>query len=129
MSKQNLSFGKTGEDLALRLLVDKGYSILERNFRTKFGEIDIIAKDKEIFVFVEVKTRGSENFGLPFEAISKAKQRKISKMAVAFMQEKGFLGEMARFDVISIIYSVEGGYKFELFKDAFELEEGVNHAI
>ena len=129
MSKQNLSFGRQGEDLAVSLLIDNGYIILERNFRTKFGEIDIIAKDKETFVFVEVKTRCSENFGLPLEAISKAKQRKISRMAVAFMQEKGLLGKMARFDVISIIYSVDGGYKSDLFKDAFELEEGVNDAI
>ncbi len=129
VSNQNLNFGKKGEDLAVSLLIDNGYIILERNFRTKFGEIDIIAKDKGTFAFVEVKTRRSENFGLPLEAISKAKQRKISKMAVAFSQEKGLLGKMARFDVISIIYSVDGGYEFKLFKDAFELEEGVNYAI
>jgi len=129
VSNQNLNCGKAGEDLAVGLLVENGYTILERNFRTKFGELDIIAKDKETFAFVEVKTRCSEDFGLPLEAISKAKQRKISRMAVTFMQEKGLLGKMARFDVISIIYSVDGGYKFDLFKDAFELEEGVNDAI
>lgn len=129
MSNKNLNFGKQGEDLAVSLLIDKGYVIIERNYRTKFGEIDIIAKDKETFVFVEVKTRCSEDFGLPLEAISKAKQRKISKMAVAFLQEKGFLGEMARFDVISIMYSFNGEKKFEVFKDAFELEEGVSYAI
>ncbi len=129
MSKQNVNLGKRGEDLAVSLLSAGGYLILERNFRTKFGEIDIIAKDKGTFAFVEVKTRCSENFGLPLEAVSKAKQRKISKMAVAFLHEKNLLGVMARFDVISIIYSADGEHEFELFKDAFELEEGVNYAI
>ncbi len=129
MSNQNLSFGKTGEDLAVRLLVDKGYRILERNFRTKFGEIDIIAKDKDTFVFVEVKARHSDKFGFPFEAVSKSKQKRISRMAVIFLKGEKLLGKMARFDVVSIIYSIDGRHKMDLIKGAFELEEGINYAI
>lgn len=129
MPNHNIDFGKIGEDIAAGLLSKQGYEILERNVRTRFGEIDIVAKEKGTFVFVEVKTRNSGNFGLPVEAVSKAKQRRISKMAVAFLQEKSLLGSMARFDVVSIIYSDDGSHKMDLFKDAFELEEGVSHAI
>ena len=69
MSKQNLYLGKTGEEAAVSFLKDNGYKILARNYKTKIGEIDIVAKDKDTFAFIEVKTRHSDRFGEPFESV------------------------------------------------------------
>lgn len=121
MSKQNLYLGKWGEECAVNLLKDNGYKILLKNYRTKLGEIDIIAKDKDTVCFIEVKTRRSERFGSPLESISRFKQRQISKTALAFLKEKKLLGKKARFDIVSIIYSKEGP-KLDLIKDAFGLD-------
>ena len=70
LSKQRINLGKRGEDIAARFLLEKGLALIARNFRDKFGEIDIIAKDRETLVFVEVKTRRSHRFGLPQEAVT-----------------------------------------------------------
>jgi putative endonuclease len=121
VSKQNLYLGKRGEEAAVGLLKDNGYKILLRNYKTKLGEIDIIAKDKDTICFVEVKTRYSERFGLPAEAVFRSKQRQISKAALVFLKEKNLLDKKARFDVISILYS-EDNPKLDLIKNAFELD-------
>jgi len=120
-SKQNIYIGKTGEELAASLLVKNGYKILSRNYKIKLGEIDIVAKDKDTLVFVEVKTRLSDSFGLPCEAVSKFKQRQISRVAVAYLQKNNLLDEYARFDVVSVLFSRCGRHKLELIKNAFEL--------
>jgi putative endonuclease len=122
LSKENLYLGKSGEEAAARLLKKNGYRILARNYKVKLGEIDIIAKDKDTVCFVEVKLRKSDKFGLPAEAVTVFKQRQIARVALAFLKEKNLLGKRARFDVISVIYS-ENSVKFDLIKDAFELEE------
>jgi putative endonuclease len=119
----NLCLGKIGEDLAVGLLKKNGYRILERNYKIKLGEIDIIAEDKGTLVFVEVKTRQSDRCGLPLESVVKHKQRQITKVALAFLKEKKFLDKFARFDVVSVLYSSCGGHKLELIKNAFEMEE------
>ena len=121
MSKEHIYLGISGEEAAVNLLKENGYKILERNYRTRLGEIDIIAKDKDTFVFIEVKTRHSDRLGLPAEAISRRKQRQISKAALTFLKENNLLDKKARFDVISVIDS-EGGPRVDLIKDAFELE-------
>ena len=121
MSKENLLLGKTGEELAASLLKENGYKILARNFKTKIGEIDIIARDKDTISFVEVKTRHSDKFGLPQEAISRPKQRQISKAALAYLKYNNLLNKKARFDVVSILFSGKEP-KMDLIKDAFELE-------
>jgi len=121
VSKQNLYLGKLGEEAAVGLLKDNGYRVLLRNYRTKLGEIDIIAKDKDTICFIEVKTRQTERFGLPYEAISRFKQRQISKAALAFLKEKKLLDKKARFDIVSIIYSEEKP-KLDLIRGAFELD-------
>ncbi len=122
MSKQNLYLGKLGEEAAVGLLKDNGYKILQKNYKTKLGEIDIIAKDKDTICFIEVKTRQTDRFGSPCEAISKFKQRQISKAALTFLKEKNILDKKARFDIVSIIYSKEKP-KLDLIRDAFELDK------
>lgn len=121
MYKQNLSTGKSGEELAVALLEDNGYKILARNYKTRLGEIDIVARDKDAICFIEVKTRHSDKHGLPQEAISGFKQRQISKTALIYLKENNLLDKKARFDVVSIIYS-ENTPKLDLIKDAFELD-------
>lgn len=122
MSKDNLYLGRSGEETAVNLLKDNGYKVLARNYRTRIGEIDIIASDKDTLCFVEVKTRSSSRFGLPYEAVSKFKQRQISKAALLYLKENNLLGKKARFDVVSVVYSKDGP-NLRLIKNSFELEE------
>ena len=122
MYKQHLTLGKSGEDLAVALLEETGYRILARNYKTKLGEIDIVADDKGTLCFVEVKTRHSDKHGLPGEAISGFKQRQISKAALLYLKENHLLDKKARFDVVSIIYS-EDTPRLDLIKDAFALDK------
>jgi putative endonuclease len=122
VSKKDLFLGKLGEELAAGLLKKKGYRILCTNYKTKLGEIDIVALDKDVYCFIEVKTRRSLRFGDPQEAVSFLKQRQISKAALVFLKNNNLLDKRARFDVVSIVY--EGGIpKTQLIKNAFELEE------
>lgn len=122
MSRQNLDLGRKGEEEAARLLKDNGYKILFRNYKTKLGEIDIIAKDKDTLCFVEVKTRRSDRLGGPFAAVTIDKQVQIAKAAVAFLKERNLLDEKARFDVVSVFYAQDKP-KLDLMKNAFELAE------
>ncbi|WP_373498551.1 YraN family protein [Desulfococcus sp.] len=118
-------FGLAGESLAAEILEGSGYRILTRNYRTKMGEIDIIARDGEVLVFVEVKARaGSGLYGNPKYAVNRAKQRRISKAALHYLKETGRMGCRARFDVVSIISRGEGGVRWEIVKNAFELAYG-----
>jgi putative endonuclease len=122
VTKENLDLGKSGEEIAVALLKNNGYKILKRNYKTKFGEIDIIASSKGTICFVEVKTRKSNRFGMPYEAISFFKQRHISKVAIMFLKENNLLDKKARFDVVSISYDTDEP-KADLIKNAFELDE------
>ena len=121
MSKQNLYLGRNGEDIAADFLKKSGYKILVKNYKTRLGEIDIIAKDKDTLCFVEVKTRSSDRFGLPQEAVSGFKQRQLTRVALSFLKEKKLLEQKARFDVISIMCSDDSG-GVNLIKDAFEID-------
>ena len=113
------NLGREGEELATAFLRQKGYTILEQNYKTKFGEIDIIAKDSDVFVFVEVKTRADTTFGYPFEAVNLRKRDKIRKVALRFMKtQKKELP--SRFDVMSITRD-RGGTRIEHIQDAFEV--------
>lgn len=124
VSKKHLYLGASGEETAANFLKENGYKIIVRNYKTKLGEIDIIAKDKDTFAFIEVKTRRSNRFGSkPLEAISKVKQKQISKAALNFIRKNNLLDKKARFDVISVIYSTNDKCGLELIKNAFELNE------
>ena len=126
MSKERIYLGRSGEEAAVRLLKENGYKILARNYKTKLGEIDIVAKDRDTFCFVEVKTRHSDRFGLGQESILGSKQRKISKVALMFLKENNLLDKKARFDVVSVIYSKDTP-KLDLIKNAFELDESFTY--
>lgn len=123
MPAHNLEFGKIGEDAAVQYLKEHGYAILERNYRCRLGEMDIVAKDAETICFVEVKTRSSGAFGTPQEALTRAKQRTLSQVALTYLKEKHLLEISARFDVVCVF----GNEKVELIKDAFELDSAYSY--
>ena len=96
------SLGKLGEDLACGELLRRGYEILARRYRTKFGEIDIVARDGEVTVFVEVKTRVGGEFGTGAEAITLWKQRRLTNMAVDFIARRRLHDRPCRFDIVAV---------------------------
>lgn len=96
------SLGNLGENLALKHLKNKGYKFLERNFRSKFGEIDLICQDSQTLVFVEVKTRFSKDYGNPEEAVTQVKINSIIKTGQYFSLLHPSLPESLRIDVVAI---------------------------
>ncbi len=99
---RNIEFGKFGEEKAVEFLKKNGYKIIERNYRTKIGEIDIIARKKREIIFIEVKTRSSDDFGMPEESINERKLRKIEKVAQIYLKNKK-LKIPFRFEILSIL--------------------------
>lgn len=120
MPDRKQRFGRRGEDLAVRYLKKKGYKIIERNYRTRNGEVDIIAKYKGRVVFIEVKTRRSPRYGHPKFAVTAGKQRKISMVALEYLKKNHSLQTSARFDVVTV-QSSENGPVIEIVANAFEL--------
>lgn len=94
--------GKLGEQTALKLLTKAGYKIIDRNFRSKFGEIDLVAIDGDTLVFVEVKTRWSRKFGLPEEAVNYWKIRSITKTGEYYKLLHPNTPELLRIDVVAV---------------------------
>lgn len=103
MSNYKKQFGNRGEDIAADYLEGKDFEIIERNYHYGHGELDIIAKDKDVLVFVEVKTRKNLEFGPPELAITKNKQRQVRKVAEAYMIEKNITDTDVRIDVVAIL--------------------------
>lgn len=111
--------GSKGESLAVDFLKDKGYRIVERNYKTPIGEVDIIAEDNGTMVFVEVKTRTGNAFGYPFEAVDARKQHKLKNLALMYL--KRIKKDTAvRFDVLSICMT-NNGNTIDHIIDAFEV--------
>ena len=104
-------FGQVGELHAERFLKKKKYTILSKNHKTPFGELDIIAKTKNTYVFVEVKTRSSKAFGLPQEAVSRKKQLNIINSAENYLDQNKLFDQDYRFDIIEV---VGDGESFEI---------------
>lgn len=102
----NNASGKIGEDYAAQLLAKKGYRVVARNYRSRFGEIDLIAENKEYIVFVEVKTRGEHYTVGPLEAVTAGKQKKIIKTALFYLQSNKTTLQ-PRFDVIGIVTAAD----------------------
>jgi putative endonuclease len=119
--REKKDLGKKGEEKALRFLKKKGYRIIEQNYVCKMGEMDIIAREKDTLVFVEVKTRTSMAFGPPQLAVNKFKQRQLSKVALNFLKQKKLEDVKARFDVVAILLPPEQE-EIELIRDAFDLQ-------
>lgn len=99
----NKVVGDSGEEVACKHLKKKHYKILERNYKNPVGEIDIIAKHKGVIIFVEVKTRTSDFFGLPREAVDEYKQEKIRRVALGYLKRSRAMDSLIRFDVIEVI--------------------------
>ena len=104
----NQEIGKFGEDIATKYLQKKGYTIIERNFSCKQGEIDIIAKDFSELVFIEVKTRTSKEYGNPAEAVNEIKKKHIETAAEYYLYKTKQQNKFIRFDVIEVL--MKNGY-------------------
>ncbi len=116
MSKvDNRYKGFAGEEKAADYLRDLGYQILEQNWCSAMGEVDIIALDREALVFVEVKSRQDSGYGLPQQAVNSFKQRQIIKTALGYLKSRGIVDKDIRFDVVSI-----NGEDIELIENAFQ---------
>jgi putative endonuclease len=112
------ALGKRGEQLALQLLEQSGYTLLEQNWRHRRAEIDLIMMEGPTLVFVEVKTRSTDAFGHPLEFVRKRQTDLLSSAASAYMEAIGHDWEL-RFDLVSVIIEADGSYRLELVKDAF----------
>jgi putative endonuclease len=102
MTRARQDFGLHGEDLACAALADRGYSLVTRRYRTRAGELDIIARHRDYLVFVEVKARQSGSFGDPEEAVTLQKQQKMVWMATDYLTRNGLHDVACRFDVVAI---------------------------
>ena len=118
MAMHNRRLGKRGEDIAERYLVSLGMETLERNFHIWGGEIDIVAKDGDTYVFAEVKTRTNTRYGTGTEAITKRKMRLLARTAEAYAASRGILEKPMRFDVLEINIDVFGDPSIRYVKNA-----------
>jgi len=121
-SVERLALGRKGEDEAATALKKSGYRIVDRNYRCRYGEIDIVAVHGGVVVFIEVKTRGSDRFGAPAEGVDYRKQVRITRSSSMYLAEKGLVESEVRFDVVSV-RAVDGGLEVEIVRDAFEATE------
>lgn len=110
----NKVVGDSGEEIAKNYLKKQGYRIVKTNYKNKIGEIDIIAYEKDVLVFIEVKYRKNDAFGLPREAVNYHKQMKIRKVASVFINQNRLFDKVCRFDVVEIL-----GDKITLLKNCF----------
>ena len=123
MTEERIGLGRFGEELASRRLRKLGYEILETNYKCRLGEIDLVARDGDVLVFVEIKTRKNRPLGEAKEAVHKRKQGQLSRVALAYLKSKNLWGTKARFDVVAIGVG-EDKEEIEIIRDAFELAYG-----
>jgi putative endonuclease len=120
----HLRLGEHGEKLAARFLRSHEFKILYRNFRGRQGgEIDLVCRERDTLVFVEVKTRTREDFGRPLEAVNREKQRRISLGGLAWLRLLGNPDILFRFDVVEVIIAEGTDPRLELIRNAFQLSE------
>jgi putative endonuclease len=119
------ALGVLGETLAARKLEEKGFRIRERNWRTLEGEVDIVAQAQDTIVFVEVKARKSNLFGLPEEAITRKKRNRLLKAALAYLDAHDLQDASWRFDLVAVEWSSRGELiRIEHFVDIIEADPG-----
>jgi len=119
---QHLQLGERGERLALKFLKKQGYKIITTNYRCPLGEIDIVASQVYTLVFLEVKTRSSDDFGPPQSAVTAAKQKRLARLALYYLKHHGISKRDCRFDVVAVRLTPGGKLlKIELIKNAFGL--------
>jgi putative endonuclease len=123
-SSGHLRLGVRGEKLAARYLRRHGFKILYRNFRGRQGgEIDLVCRERDTLVFVEVKTRTREDFGRPLEAVNRQKQRRISLGGLAWLRLLGNPDILFRFDVVEVTMADQAAPRVELVRNAFQLSD------
>ena len=107
---------------AWKYLVGRGYKIIEKNYRTPFGEVDVIAEKAGRLKFIEVKTRSSKDFGLPQEAVGPAKQKKLAQLAAYYLKKQKKENIRASFEVLAVLWNQSGVHEFQLIENAFEVQ-------
>jgi putative endonuclease len=114
-------FGQASEDMAERFLRNKGYRILARNLRTSLGELDLVAEDAGVLVFVEVKARATEAFGGALLAVNQRKQAKLTRLAAQFLAQRHWGERVCRFDVVLVQGEPSAVFRIEHVQNAFEV--------
>lgn len=123
--RQHTRLGEHGEKLAEEFLVGSGMTVVERRHRTRRGEIDLVCRDGGTLVFVEVKTRRSDRAGAPFESITSAKQRRLTRLALTYLKQHDLLDFPARFDVVGILFEDDSEIpRIDHYRDAFPADGG-----
>jgi putative endonuclease len=122
MGRQPHLFGWQAEELACRRLEHQGYAILARRYRTRLGEIDIVAQDGPVLVFIEVKARSGDRCGHPAEAVTRWKQRRIVRMAELYLACQGLRDVRCRFDVVAIQWMAGCAPKVDIIRNAFDAD-------
>jgi len=121
---RHLRLGSRGENLACRFLKKNGYKILYRNFKGRTGgEIDVVCRDRDTLVFVEVKTRTREDYGRPLDAVDRDKRKRISRGGLAWLRLLGDPDVLVRFDVVEVIIAEGAEPRLEILRNAFSLPE------
>ncbi|MBU1026653.1 MAG: YraN family protein [Candidatus Margulisbacteria bacterium] len=119
MGLESYQLGKKGEEIAEEYLRNLGYEILEKNYHSSQGEVDLIAKDQDCLVFVEVKSYSYRSFGSPAGAVGITKKKSIIHAAEAYLYKNNIKDVYSRFDLITIYKKYNGQQIIEHFKDAF----------
>ncbi len=122
MTDVRRALGAAGETAAVAELQRRGYRIVERNVRTRLGELDVVARDGSTLCFVEIKARRSTAFGFPQEAVTRQKQHHVARMAQWYLKAKGLTQAPARFDVVAVLLDAAGRpTQIDLIQNAFQL--------
>lgn len=120
MKNFNKDIGNYGEDISYDFLKKQGYYILSRNFRTRYGEIDIICKKDDLIIFIEIKSRYNYNHGSPIEAITYSKQMQIIKLCKFYIYTNNLTKYNIRFDVIEVFFNIDNNlHSINHITDAF----------
>ncbi len=112
--------GDWGEKIVIQKLIELGFEIIETNFHSQFGEIDIVAKEKGTMVFIEVKTRSSSSYGIASESISKFKKERLIKTVYTYLQEKNIEDADYRIDLATLDKKNNDEWEFNLINNAFD---------
>ena len=120
-TSRQTALGELGERLACHELRRRGYAILARGYRTRHGEIDIVARDGDVLVFVEVKARTSRRYGTALDAITVRKQRRVAAMARRYLAQAGWSERPCRFDVVAVTGREGGNAEVTVVRNAFRL--------
>ena len=121
MTRERLALGRLGEESARREIERLGYTCVVQNYRCPLGELDLIARDGDTLVFIEIKTRKGRSLGYAKEAVNRRKRRQLSRVALAYMKENGCSDAKSRFDVVAVSF-LGRREEIEVVRNAFDLE-------